>query len=305
MTLQQLRYIVIVAETGNITEAAKRLFISQPSLTNAIHELEKEMQVTIFNRTNKGVTVSNEGEIFLSYARQVLEQTSLLEEKFLNKRGHSSKFSVSCQHYSFAVNAFVDVIREFGGNKYDFTLRETQTYEIIEDVSRLKSEIGILYTSSKNEEIILKLLKQNGLEFEKLFMAKPHVFISAEHPLAAKRILTLDDLEEYPYLSFEQGEYNSFYFSEEILSTLDRGKNVKVRDRATLFNLVIGLNGYTVSSGVISKELNGENIIAKPLAVDEYMKIGIITQKNMPLSRYGTAYIEYLKRHIPFDKHET
>lgn len=301
MTLQQLRYVVAVAETGNITEAAKRLFISQPSLTNAIHELEKEMQMTIFNRTNKGVSISNEGDVFLSYARQVLEQINLLEEKFLNKQEQSPKFSVSCQHYSFAVNAFVDVIREFGGNQYDFTLRETQTYEIIEDVSRLKSEIGILYTSSKNEEIIQKLIKQNGLKFEKLFVAKPHVFISAEHPLAAKERLTLDELEDYPYLSFEQGEYNSFYFSEEILSTLDRSKNVKVRDRATLFNLVIGLNGYTVSSGVISKELNGGNIIAKPLAVEESMKIGIITQKNMILSRYGTAYLEYLKRHIPHD----
>lgn len=301
MTLQQLRYIVTVAETGNITEAAKRLFISQPSLTNAIHELEKEMQITLFNRTNKGVTVSNEGDVFLSYARQVLEQTSLLEEKFLNKRDQSPKFSVSCQHYSFAVNAFVDVIREFGGKKYDFTLRETQTYEIIEDVSRLRSEIGILYTSSKNEEVILKLIKQNGLEFEELFVAKPHVFIFSEHPLADKEILTLEELEEYPYLSFEQGEYNSFYFSEEILSTLDRSKNIKVRDRATLFNLVIGLNGYTVSSGVISEELNGVNIIAKPLAVDEHMRVGIIQQKNMPLSRYGTAYIEYLKRHIPMD----
>lgn len=302
MTLQQLRYIVTVAETGNITEAAKRLFISQPSLTNAIHDLEKEMQVTIFSRTNRGVSISNEGEVFLSYARQVLEQASLMEEKFLNKREQSPKFSVSCQHYSFAVNAFVDVIREFGGNQYDFTLRETQTYEIIEDVSRLKSEIGILYTSSKNEELLLKLIKQNGLKFEKIFMAKPHVFISSEHPLADRNLLTLEELEEYPYLSFEQGEYNSFYFSEEILSTLDRSKNVKVRDRATLFNLVIGLNGYTVSSGVISKELNGENIIAKPLAVDEFMKIGIIMQKNMPLSRYGTAYIEYLRKHISFDQ---
>ena len=298
MTLQQLRYIVTVAETGNITEAAKRLFISQPSLTNAIRELEKEMQITIFNRTNRGVSISNEGDVFLSYARQILEQTNLLEEKFLHKREQRAKFSVSCQHYSFAVNAFVDVIREFGGNTYDFILRETQTYEIIEDVSRLKSEIGILYTSSKNEEVLLKLIKQNGLKFEELFVARPHVFICSEHPLANKSILTLSELEEYPYLSFEQGDYNSFYFSEEILSTLDRKKNIKVRDRATLLNLVIGLKGYTVSTGIISKELNGENIIAKPLAVDELMKVGTITQKNMPLSRYGTAYMEYLKQYM-------
>nr|WP_294466372.1 LysR family transcriptional regulator [uncultured Sellimonas sp.] len=299
MTLQQLRYVVAVAETGNITEAAKRLFIAQPSLTNAIRELEKEMQITIFHRTNRGVSISNEGDVFLSYARQVLEQTSLLEERFLNPKERKSRFSVSCQHYSFAVNAFVDVIRKFGGSQYDFTLRETQTYEIIEDVSRLKSEIGILYTSSKNEDVIGKMLRQNGLEFQELFVAKPHVFLSSVHPLAEKQVVSLEDLEEYPYLSFEQGEYNSFYFSEEILSTLDRKKNIKVRDRATLFNLLIGLDGYTVSSGVISKELNGENIIAKPLDVDEQMRIGTITQKSMPLSRYGKAYMEALKRHIP------
>lgn len=297
MTLQQLKYIVTVAETGNITEAAKQFFVSQPSLTNAIHELEKEMQVTIFNRTNKGVAVSNEGDVFLAYARQVLEQANLLEEKFLHVKEQSPRFSVSCQHYSFAVNAFVDVIREFGGEKYDFTLRETQTYEIIEDISRLKSEIGILYKSSKNEEIIDKLIKQYGLKFEELFTAAPHVFISSRHPLSVKEILTLEDLEQYPYLSFEQGDYNSFYFSEEILSTLDRSRNIKVRDRATLFNLVIGLNGYTVSSGVISKELNGEQIIAKSLQVDEYMTIGTITQKNMALSRYGKAYMESLKKY--------
>lgn len=298
MTLQQLRYIVTIAETGNITEAARRLFVSQPSLTNSVHDLETEFQLIIFNRTNKGVTLSSDGETFLSYARQILEQVSLLEEKYLNVQERKPKFSVSCQHYSFAVNAFVDVIKEFDSNYYDFTLRETQTYEIIEDVSRLKSELGILYISSKNEEIIMKLLRQHQLIFEELFTATPHVFISSNHPLSDKSVLSLEDLEEYPYLSFEQGDYNSFYFSEEILSTLDRKKNIKVRDRATLFNLAVGLNGYTVSSGIISKELNGENIIARPLLVDEYMKIGVIKQKQLPLSRYGSSYLNALKRHV-------
>ncbi len=298
MTLQQLKYVVTVADKGTISEAAKELFISQPSLTNAIKELESEMQITIFNRTNKGITVSNIGDEFLAYARQVLEQANLLEEKFLNLKKQSPRFSVSTQHYSFAVNAFVDVIREFGGDQYDFTLRETQTYEIIEDVSKLKSEVGILYTSSKNEEVIRKLIKQNDLLFQELFVAKPHVFISSRHPLSDREAITLEELEEYPYLSFEQGEYNSFYFSEEILSTLDRNKNIKVRDRATLFNLAVGLNGYTVSTGVISRELNGENIIARPLKVEEHMRVGIILQKNMSLSRYGKAYVEALKKHV-------
>ncbi len=297
MTLQQLKYVVTIADKGTLNEAAKTLFISQPSLTNSLKELENEMGITIFNRTNKGITISNEGDEFLAYARQVIEQARLLEEKYLNTKKQSPRFSVSTQHYSFAVNAFVDVIRKFGGNRYDFTLRETQTYEIIEDISKLKSEVGILYMSSKNQEIIGKLLKKNNLEFEELFLAKPHVFISSKHPLSNKNSITLKELDDYPYLSFEQGDYNSFYFSEEILSTLDRNKNIKVRDRATLFNLVIGLNGYTVSTGIISKELNGENIIAKPLIVDEYIKVGTIKKKDMILSRYGKSYMEALKKY--------
>ena len=297
MTLQQLKYAVVTAEKGTVSEAAASLYIAQPSLTKALKELEKEMGISIFNRTNKGVFVSKEGEVFLGYARQVLEQAALITEKYTHQSGGKQEFCVSTQHYSFAVNAFVDVIRKFDARKYDFTLRETQTYEIIEDVAKLKSEIGILYTSSQNETIIMKLIRQNDLKFEELFVAKPHVFISSKHPLADKEALTLEDLEEYPYLSFEQGDYNSFYFSEEILSTLDRNKNIKVRDRATLFNLAVGLDGYTVSSGVISKELNGENIIGKPLLVDEYMRIGTIVRKDVALSRYGKVYMEALKKY--------
>lgn len=298
MTLQQLRYVVTVAEKGSFSEAAKALFLSQPSLTNAMKELENEMQITIFNRTNRGVVVTAEGDEFLGYARQVLDQTNLLEEKYKSGKQYRQRFAVSTQHYSFAVNAFVDVIRRLGADKYDFILRETQTNEIIEDVSRLKSEIGILYTSNRNETVLRKIIDRNGLRFEELFTARPHVFISARHPLAVRESLTLEDLWEYPYLSFEQGDYNSFYFSEEILSTVEREKNIKVRDRATLFNLVIGLNGYTVSTGIISRELNGENIISRPLQVDEIMRVGILTQKEITLSRFGKAYVEALKKHI-------
>ena len=288
----------MVAEKGTISEAAKALFISQPSLTNAIKEIENEMQITIFQRTNKGIIISRDGNEFLGYARQVLEQSNLLEERYLGARKEKPQFSVSTQHYSFAVNAFVDVIKKYNAEQYDFTLRETQTYEIIQDVSQLKSEIGILYVSSHNKNILMKIIKQNDLKFDVLFTARPHVFISSKHPLSSKDIITLDDLENYPYLSFEQGEYNSFYFSEEILSTFDRKRNIKVRDRATLFNLVIGLNGYTISSGVISKELNGDNIISKPLDVKEYMEIGTITKKDMIISKYGKDYIDALNMYI-------
>lgn len=298
MTLQQLRYIVTIAEKGTISEAAQALFISQPSLTNALRELENELQITIFHRTNKGIIISNEGDEFLSYARQVLQQMNLLEEKYLTSKQHKQKFSVSTQHYSFAVNAFVDLINDYGNKSFDFTLRETQTYEIIEDVSRMKSEVGILYLSNENEKILKRIIYQNNLQFDELLIAKPHVFISSVHPLAYKESVKLDDLTDYPYLCFEQGDYNSFYFSEEILSTVEKEQQIKVRDRATLFNLAIGLNGYTISTGIISKELNGENIISKPLEVDERIIVGVLTHRNRSLSRLAIAYMEALKKHI-------
>ena len=298
MKLQQLRYVVKVAECGSITEASRRLFVSQPSITASIRDLENEMGVHIFERTNKGVIVSEEGETFLGYARQVLDQADLLEGKYKGTSEQVPHFSVSCQHYSFAVNAFVDVIREFDAARYDFTLREEQTHEIIEDVAHMKSELGILYLSEHNREVIERMLAANELVFEGLFCATPHVFVCADHPLADHASVTLEDLEDYPFLSYEQGSYNSFYYSEELTSTFERRKNIRVRDRATLFNLAMGLNGYTVCSGVISNELNGPGIISIPLDVDEYMEIGIITRKNTTLTRYGQAYINAIRQHI-------
>ena len=298
MTLQQLRYVTMVAETGTITEAANRLYISQPSLTNAIHELEKEMNIVIFNRTNKGISLSREGEDFLGYARQILEQAAILEDKYKGNCGGKKQYCVSTQHYSFAVNAFVDLIKEYGQDEYDFSLRETQTYEIIEDVARLRSEIGILFLNDFNEAVINKILKSYDLEFHQLYVAKPHVFISRKHPLAGKDRIINEELEEYPYLSFEQGEHNSFYFSEEVFAAVERKKNIRVRDRATLFNLLIGLNGYTVCSGVIDKKLNGKDIIAVPLADENDMRIGYITHRKGMLSRLGNTYLEAIKKYL-------
>ena len=298
MTFQQLRYVTMVAETGTITEAANRLYISQPSLTNAIHELEKEMNIVIFNRTNKGISLSKEGEDFLGYARQILEQAAILEDKYKGNGGGKKQYCVSTQHYSFAVNAFVDLIKEYGQDEYDFSLRETQTYEIIEDVARLRSEIGILFLNDFNEAVMNKILKSYDLEFHQLYVAKPHVFISRKHPLAGKDRITNEELEEYPYLSFEQGEHNSFYFSEEVFAAVERKKNIRVRDRATLFNLLIGLNGYTVCSGVIDKKLNGKDIIAVPLADENDMRIGYITHRKGMLSRLGNSYLEAIKKYL-------
>ncbi|WP_249599333.1 LysR family transcriptional regulator [Peribacillus frigoritolerans] len=296
MNLQQLKYALEVASKGSMNEAARSLFISQPRLSNAIKELEKEIKITIFIRTNRGVTVTNEGAEFLGYARQVLQQFNMLEEKYLSEKPAKQHFSISTQHYTFAANAFVELVKEFGASKYEFTLRETKTYEIIEDVKNLRSELGIIYLSNYNESVLLKLLKERDLTFSELFTAKPHVFISKRHPLADKESINLEELDDYPCLSFEQGEYNSFYFSEEILSTRSVKKSIKVSDRAAIVNFMIGLDGYTISSGVFPKYLHGDDIIAVPLNVDELIRVGIIQHRDVTLSRLGEIYVDALKK---------
>ncbi|MDF2651025.1 MAG: LysR family transcriptional regulator [Paenibacillus sp.] len=298
MTLQQLKYVIEVANRGSINEAAKRLFISQPSLSNAIKDLEEEMQLAIFERSNKGISLSKEGTEFLSYARQVVEQAELLESRYLNAKPSPQHFSVSTQHYAFAVNAFVSLVREYGQDEYELALRETKTYEIIEDVKNLRSEIGILYLNEFNGKVINKLLKTANLQFNSLLTARPHIFISSKNPLAKQSIVTIDQLQNYSYLSFDQGEYNSFHFSEEILSTMSHKKSIRVNDRATLFNLLIGLNGYTISTGVLSADLNGNEIIPVPLDCEETINVGWISHKNASLSKLGAAYIQALMQAI-------
>ena len=297
MTLTQLKYIVETAEAGTISRAAEKLYISQPSLTAAIRELEHEFGITIFQRSNKGILLTSEGEEFLGYARQVITQTSLMEERYSGAAPVRHQFCVSTQHYSFAVEAFVELLKEYGGEEYDFRIRETQTYEIIEDVAKLRSEVGVLYLNHDNETVLRKVIREHDLIFTPFFTAKPHVFVSAASPLAQKKALTLDDLKPYPRLSYEQGEHNAFYFSEEILSTLDSKKDILVRDRATLFNLLIGLDGYTICSGVISEALNGPNIRAVPLLVDDSMQIGYLTHKQVQPGRFGKQYIAILKKY--------
>ncbi|WP_052222913.1 LysR family transcriptional regulator [Clostridium homopropionicum] len=296
MTLQQLRYAIEVAEKGSISEAAKSLFISQPSLSNAIKELETEIKTTIFTRTNKGILVTNEGAEFLGYARQVLQQTNLLEEKYLNEKTVKQKFSVSTQHYTFAANAFVDLVKEFGAEEYEFTINETKTWEIIEDVKNLHSEIGIIYLSNYNEAVLHKIFEENNLIFTELFVAKPHVFLYSRHPLATQKSIRIEELDQYPCLSFSQGQYNSFYFAEEILSTRTVKKSIKVSDRAAIVNFMIGLNGYTISTGLFPKYLHGDDIVSVPLEVEEKIQVGTIVHKDMILSRLGEIYLEALKK---------
>lgn len=298
MTLQQLRYLIAIVEEGSILKASHRLLVSQPSLSKSMVDLEKEMGIKIFIRNNRGVYLTEEGEIFLAYSRSVIEEADFLENKYKNKEVSKRVFSISSQHYAFVVNAFVELVKEFGKNKYEFSLRETTTSQIIEDVKTLRSQIGIMYLSNFNRNIILGILEREDLEFSTIFKAKPHVFISKNNPLAKREVIKLEDLKDYPRLSYEQDKNNSFYFSEELFSTEYSPKNIVVTDRASIFNLMIGLNGYTISSGVLSKELNGTGIIVKSLDAKEEMDIGYISLKNRLLDYVSKSYIKYLKDYI-------
>ena len=303
MTLQQLHYAITIAETGSLNKAAEVLYVAQPSLSSALQELEKDLGITIFYRSGRGATLTNDGEEFISYARQLYAQYENMMEKYGQGGTVKKKFGISLQHYTFAVKAFVEMTRAFDFAEYEFAVRETRTYDVINDVCTQRSEIGIIYRSEFNASVIDKLLRSNGLEFHHLITCRAYVYMWKGHPLAKQPIIGFEELAPYPCLSFEQGENNSFYLYEEILSTLDYPRTIKATDRATMLNLLVGVNGYMLCSGIICEELNGSDYVAIPfLGDDEHpnsvMEIGYVTKKNMALSKMGKLYIQELQKYL-------
>lgn len=297
MTIQTLRYIVSVAEIGSITEAAKRLHISQPSLSAALKEAEKEVGFQIFTRSRSGIALTKEGVEFLGYARQVIQEMSLLEDRFILNQPEKPRFCVSTQHYTFTANAFVEMVQKFGRERFEFILNETQTHQILEDVKNRFCDLGILYLCRRNEPFLRKTMDEMGLRFQELFTASPHVFLRANHPLAGKKSVTLKDLQPYPRLNFLQGNYESADFSEELFSTEPSEKEIRVSDRAAIVNLMIGLDGYTIASGIFPTYLQGRQIVSVPLAQQEQMHIGYVLCREQSLSELGSIYVEALKKY--------
>lgn len=303
MTLTQLNYLITIAETKSLNKAAEQLYVSQPSLTNAIKELEKELGVTLLHRGGRGVTLTNDGIEFLLYAKQIYGQYEHVLERYGKGGTYKRKFGVSTQHYSFAVKAFVDMAKTFDMSKYEFAIRETRTAEVIQDVSTMRSEIGVLYRSDFNRKFMDKLLKSANLCFHSLIECQAYVYIWKNHPLAKEESICFEQLQNYPCLSFEQGDNSSFYLAEEILSTNEYPQVIKANDRATMLNLMLGLNGYTLCSGIICEEINGSEYIAVPFRDDQQnpnsvMEIGYITKDNAILSSMGELYVEKLKEYL-------
>ena len=304
MTIQQLNYVITISEKGSLNKAAEVLYVTQPSLTSAVRELERELGITLFNRGGKGVTLTNDGAEFIQYARQVVNQYDRLLEKYGKGGNLRKKFGISCQHYSFAVKSFVEMVKQFDTDEYEFAIRESKTRDVIEDVTTGKSEVGILYLSDFNRKAIGKFLKSSQLEFHPLIKCEPYVYLWKGHPLAGKQSIRLEELRDYPCLSFEQGPSGSFYFAEEILSTYDYIRTIKATDRATMLNLMVGLNGYTLCSGIICEELNGPEYVAVAFEDEEEevaagrMEIGYIVKENMILSQMAEKYIKELRKYL-------
>ena len=296
MTLQQLKYALTIADCGSMNEAAKQLFLSQPSLSETIKELENEIGLDIFLRSNRGIVITPEGEDFLSYAKQVIDQYELLQSKYIEKN-IKKKFSVSTQHYTFAVKAFVETVKQIGMEHYEFAVHETTTASVIENVKNFKSEIGVLYQNDFNEKVLNKMFKENGLEFVELFSCDTFVYIWKGHPLAKQKVISMEELDEYPCLSFDQGKNNSLYLAEEMKSTYEYKRLIKANDRATLLNLMVGLDAYTLCSGIICEDLNGSDYCAIPLAETEKMRIGYIKRKGAKVSHIGEIYIDELNKY--------
>lgn len=296
MTIQQFRYFAKIVDCGSMSEAASKLHISQPSLSIAIRELENEIGKMLFQRSKKGITITQDGMEFLGYVRQVLQQMNLIEGRYIQGTATRQKFSVSSHHYLFIANAFVDFINQFDGDEYTFALRETTTWGIIEDVKNLRSEIGIMYMSNFNRQVISKVLKENYLKFDPLFSKKPRIFLYRQHPLAKREKVTLDDLQEYPKVQYDQGIHNSFYFSEEILSNINTKKSIIVTDRHAVVNMLVGLNAYTIGTGIYPSSLHGRAITSVPLDVDEIIEIGIVTLADYVPSPLGKLYLDSLKK---------
>ena len=303
MTLQQLRYVIEISEAGSLNKAAEHMYMSQPSLTSAIQELESEIGITIFNRTKRGVTLTAEGMAFLPYARQVYGQYLNLLDAYGKQGTRRQQFAVSTQHYSFAVKAFVEMTRSFDVAEYQFAIRETRTKAVLDDVASSRSEIGILYLNDFNRRALEKLMSASGLSFTHLVDCSAYVYLWRQHPLANRGQITFEELSSYPCLSFEQGDDSSFYLAEELLSTSEYPRIIKCCDRATVLNLMVGLNAYTVCSGIICEELNGGDYVAIPYAQDASnpagaMEIGYVTRKNSILSPAGVRYIEEMKKYL-------
>ncbi|MBR5938296.1 MAG: LysR family transcriptional regulator [Clostridiales bacterium] len=298
MTILQLKYVIAIANSRSLREAASRLFVSQPALSSSIRELEEEIGIALFERTNKGISLTEPGKEFLAYAKEAVSQYELIEDRYLDRDKDKMHFSVSMQHYVFAVHAFIHVLSESDPQKYVFSVHETRTDEVLTNVRDRKSEVGVIAFSSSNEKILKKLFREFQLEFTPLTTKETFVYVWKDHPLAKKKELSLSDLKDYPCVSFDQSSENDFYLTEEALGNYDYDKLIKTNDRATSAEIMAALNGYAIGTGVMIDSLTlKEGFVTVKLKEEDPLTIGYIVRSNHTLSEIGRRYVEELLKY--------
>ena len=298
MNMNQLKYVLAAAGSSSIREASTKLFVSQPALSASIHELEEELGILIFDRTNKGISLTDEGREFLSYAKKAVGQYEVLEERYLSKDSDKERFSVSTQHYNFAIKAFTVVIRETDPDKYIFSIHETKTKEVLEDVRHLKSEVGIVSFSGSNEALIKKLFRDYQLDFTPLMKRETYVYVWKDHPFAGKKEISIDEMQDYPCVSFDQSDDSNFYLTEEAMADYAFHKMIKSDDRATSMEIIAELKAYAIGSGMLSgADAILQGLTAIKLKEEDPITIGYITRKGSALSVYGKRYVDELMKY--------
>ena len=297
MTILQLKYVIAIDEECSMRKAADRLYVSQPGLSSAVRDLESEIGIQIFERVHNGVVTTAAGASFIAYARNAVEQFEKVEEKYLNSRNARPTFSVSMQHYTIAVNAFIETVKKYDLQEYQFSIRETQTGEVIDDVKNLKSEVGVIALSDFNKNTFKKIFADASLEFHELFDRNTYVYLRKDHPLAENEEISLEELQDYPCMVFDQGDNTSFYYREEALATYDYKKVISTNERATSVELMLGLNGYAVGVAMLGDSLNSSELKAIKLKENETLTFGYITRKGSELSDMGKTFVEELLKY--------
>lgn len=298
MNINQLKYVLEVAGSSSMREASTKLYISQPALSASIHELEEELGILIFERTNKGISLTDAGREFLSYAKKAVGQYAVLEDRYLGRDSDKERFSVSTQHYNFAIRAFTDVIREIEPDKFIFSIHETKTKEVLEDVRSLKSEVGIVSFSGSNETLIKKLLRDYQLVFTPLMKRDTFVYVWKDHPFAGRDEISIEEMKDYPCVSFDQSDDSNFYLTEEALADYAFDKMIKSDDRATTMEIIAELDGYSIGSGMLSgTNAILQGLVAIKLKEEDPLTIGYITRKESTLSIHGGKYVDELMKY--------
>ena len=294
MTIQQCKYVLAIVKTGSFTEAARQLFVAQSSLSISIKSLEQELNIKIFKRSGNGVFLTEEGSEFVRYASRICQDSDFVERRY-SAGAVQEKLFIATQHYDFVADIFCAYLNTVSADRFKLAIKEIKTHNVIYEVEMAYSDIGIIAIKDRDYDIMKRYLANKRLSFTPLLKAYPHVFFRKEHPLSQSENLQISDLKSYPYVSYEQGEHNSAFFTEELTEIADVDKHIQISDRATLMNLLLVTDAYTVGTGIMPSALNQGNIVSIPLDTDDFYHIGYLLNEDRKISPATYQFIETMK----------